>query len=88
MMKVIPRFSSLSVRLDSVKTLPLASPFGRGHFLWARLKIQISSQLMKLLAIPLSCQKTATKWLVMLRSGKNFLLTYKPYAALQNEVSV
>jgi hypothetical protein len=48
------------------------------------LKIHISSQLMELLAIPLSRQKTATKWLVMLRCGKNFLLTYKPYAALQN----
>ena len=33
--------------------------------------------LMELLAIPLSCQKTATKWLVMMRCGKNFLLTYK-----------
>ena len=32
--------------------------------------------------------KTATKWLVMLRCVKNFLLTYNPYAALQNEVSV
>jgi hypothetical protein len=31
---------------------------------------------------------TATKWLVMLRCVKNFLLTYNPYAALQNEVSV
>src|SRR5450759_5724989 len=52
--------------------------------------------LMKLLAIPLGCQrtttkwlvisrqKTATKWLVMLRCGKNFLLTYQPYAALRN----
>jgi hypothetical protein len=39
---------------------------------------------MELLAIPLSRQKTATKWLVMLRCGKNFLLTYKPYAALRN----
>jgi hypothetical protein len=74
----------------------------------APLKIQISSQLMKLLvkqlaiplsnqkkvakwlviAIPLSCQKTATKWQVMLCCVKNFLLTYNPYAALQNEVSV
>src|SRR5450759_520304 len=27
---------------------------------------------------------TATKWLVMLRCVKNFLLTYPPYAALQN----
>jgi hypothetical protein len=48
-------------------------------------KIHISSQLMellmrllmKLLAIPLGCQKTATKWLVMLRCVKNFLLTYQ-----------
>jgi hypothetical protein len=39
---------------------------------------------MELLAIPLSRQKTATKWLVMLRCVKNFLLTYNPYAALQN----
>jgi hypothetical protein len=52
--------------------------------MWAPLKIQISSQLMELLAIPLSRQKTATKWLVILRCGKNFLLTYNPYAALQN----
>jgi hypothetical protein len=36
------------------------------------------------IAIPLSCQKTATKWLVMLRCGKNFLLTYPPYAARRN----
>jgi len=40
------------------------------------LKIQISSQLMELLAIRLSCQKTTAKSLVMLRCGKNFLLTY------------
>src|SRR5450759_3719050 len=46
--------------------------------------IHISSQLMELLAIPLSCQKTATKWLVMLRCIKNSLLTYNPYAALRN----
>jgi hypothetical protein len=39
---------------------------------------------MELLAIPLSCQKTATKWLVMLRYGKNFLLAYISYAALLN----
>jgi hypothetical protein len=39
---------------------------------------------MEQLAIPLSRQKTATKWLVMLRCGKNFLLTYHPYAALRN----
>jgi hypothetical protein len=45
--------------------------------LYSQLKIQISSQLIKLLAIPLSCQKTTTKWLVMLRYGKNFLLAYK-----------
>jgi hypothetical protein len=56
--------------------------------------------LMKLLAIPLGCQRTttkwlvisrqkmATKWLVMLRCVKNFLLAYPPYAARQNEVSV
>ena len=31
---------------------------------------------------------TATKWLVMLRCVKNFLFTYKTYAARQNEVSV
>jgi hypothetical protein len=31
---------------------------------------------------------TATKWLDMLRCVKNFLLTYNPYAARQNEVSV
>jgi hypothetical protein len=31
---------------------------------------------------------TATKWLVMLRCVKNFLLTYNPYAARRNEVSV
>jgi len=48
------------------------------------LKIQISSQLMELLAIRLSCQKTTAKSLVMLRCGKNFLLAYQPYAALQN----
>jgi hypothetical protein len=48
------------------------------------IKIQISSQLMEQLAIPLSRQKTATKWLVMLRCGKNFLLTYNPYAARRN----
>ena len=63
-------------------------------------KIHISSQLMELLmrllmkplvellmkplAIPLCHQKTATKWLVMLRCVKNFLLTYNPYAALRN----
>ena len=29
------------------------------------------------IAIPLSRQKTATKWLVMLRYIKNFLLTYQ-----------
>ena len=48
------------------------------------LKIHISSQLMELLAIPLSRQNTATKWLVMLRCVKNFLLTYKTYAARRN----
>jgi hypothetical protein len=36
------------------------------------------------IAIPLGRQKTATKWLVMLRCEKNFLLTYNPYAARQN----
>jgi hypothetical protein len=50
----------------------------------APLKIQISSQLMELLAIPLDCQRTTTKWLVMLRCGKKFLLTYNSYAALRN----
>ena len=39
---------------------------------------------MKLLAIPLSHQKAAAKWLVMLRCVKNLLLTYTLYAALQN----
>ncbi len=52
------------------------------------LKIHISFQLMEQLAIPPSCQKTATKWLIMLRCVKNFLLTYISYAARQNEVSV
>src|SRR5450759_3492349 len=36
-------------------------------------KIQISSQLMEQLAIPLSCQKTATKWLVMQRCENNLV---------------
>jgi hypothetical protein len=36
------------------------------------------------IAIPLSRQKTATKWLVMLHCVKNFLLTYQPYVALRN----
>jgi hypothetical protein len=31
------------------------------------LKTYCAGDLMKLLAIPLGCQKTATKWLVMLR---------------------
>ena len=48
------------------------------------LKIQISSQLMELPAIPLNCQRTETKSLVMLRCEKNFLLTYNSYAALRN----
>jgi hypothetical protein len=48
------------------------------------LKIQISSQLMKLLAIRLSEQTTLAKSLAMLRYVKNFLLTYKTYAAQQN----
>jgi hypothetical protein len=47
-------------------------------------KIQISSQLMELLAIRLGEQTTLAKSLVMLRCGKNFLLTYNPYAARQN----
>jgi hypothetical protein len=51
------------------------------------IKIQISSQLMKQLAIPLGRQKTATKWLVMLRCVKNFLLAYNPYAARRSGVS-
>jgi hypothetical protein len=34
--------------------------------------------------IPLSRQKTATKWLVMLRCVKNFLLKYPTYAARRN----
>src|ERR1700693_1044847 len=52
--------------------------------IWEPLKIHISSQLMELLAIPLSRQKTATKWLVMLRCVKKSLLTYTPYAARRN----
>jgi hypothetical protein len=40
------------------------------------------------IAIRLGCIATAAKSLVMLRCGKNFLLTYKPYAARQNKVSV
>ena len=48
------------------------------------LKIHISSQLMKQLAIRLGCQNTTAKSLVMLRCGKNFLLTYTPYAARRN----
>jgi hypothetical protein len=39
---------------------------------------------MEQLAIPLSRQNTATKWLVMRRCGNNFLLAYNSYAALQN----
>ena len=50
----------------------------------APLKTHISSKLMELLAIPLSRQKTATKWLVTLRCVNNFLLTYKTYAARRN----
>jgi hypothetical protein len=50
----------------------------------APLKTHISSKLMELLAIPLSRQKTATKWLVMLRCVINFLLTYCSYAAPRN----
>jgi hypothetical protein len=40
--------------------------------------------LVKQLATPLGNQKTVAKWLVMLRCVKNFLLTYKTYAALRN----
>jgi hypothetical protein len=47
----------------------------------ASLKTQISSQLMQLLAILLSSQKTTAKSLVMLRCEKSFLLTYYTYAA-------
>jgi hypothetical protein len=39
---------------------------------------------MELLAIPLGRQKTAAKWLVMLRCGKNFWLTYQTYVARRN----
>jgi hypothetical protein len=39
---------------------------------------------MEQLAIPLSRQKTAAKWLVMRRCGGNSLLAYNAYAALQN----
>ena len=53
-----------------------------------QLAIQLSNQktVAKLLviAIPLGCQTTATKWLVILRCVKNFLLTYHIYAALRN----
>src|SRR5665647_1264782 len=41
------------------------------------LKIYISSQLMQLLALRLSCQKTTAKSLVMLRCIKNCLLEIK-----------
>ncbi|MGA8864554.1 MAG: hypothetical protein WBM09_12240 [Gallionella sp.] len=47
-------------------------------------KIHISSKLMELLALPLSCQTTATKWPVMLRCGRNSLLAYSAYSARQN----
>jgi hypothetical protein len=56
-----------------------------------QLAIQLSNQktVAKLLVIviPLSRQTTATNWLVMLRCGRNFLLTYDPYAALRSGVS-
>src|ERR1039458_449334 len=60
------------------------SPQKYAQPIWEPLKIHISSQLMELLAIPLSRQKTATKWLVMLRCVKNFLLTYQTYVARRN----
>src|ERR1039458_4818993 len=62
------------------------SPQKYAQPIWEPLKIHISSQLMELLAIPLSRQKTATKWLVMLCCVKNFLLTYTPYAARRNSL--
>src|SRR5450759_3277506 len=73
---------------------PLAIPLCHQKTLGKSLVIAIP--LIKLLAIPLGCQrtttkwlvisrpKTATKWLVMLRCGKNFVLAYTPYAALRN----
>src|SRR5450759_2254933 len=104
-----PKYGDISRWLTTAKWLVITQQKTLGK------SLVIAMPLMKLLAIPLGCQRTttkwlviscqkalhsrsakspkdgdlsrwltATKWLVMLRCRKNFLLTYTPYAALQN----